>query len=89
MKRVRMGELRANLRELILAVQGGAEIVVLNRDTPVARIIPMPEDQPLVIREAAGRPGDVKLPRLAKQNSRISAVGLLLADRNKDRNRGR
>jgi antitoxin (DNA-binding transcriptional repressor) of toxin-antitoxin stability system len=84
-----MGELRANLRELLVAAKGGEEIIVLTRDTPIARLVPMPEVQSLVIREAAGRPGDVKLPRLAKRSSRISAVDLLLEDRNKDRNRGR
>jgi len=41
MTRVQIAELRNNLSRLLKAVEAGEEVEVLNRDRPVARIVPV------------------------------------------------
>lgn len=41
MKRVGIAELKDRLSEHLRAVEGGAEVVVLDRKRPIARIVPM------------------------------------------------
>ncbi len=40
MSKVRIAELKNGLSRYVAAVRDGAEIVVLDRDTPVARLVP-------------------------------------------------
>ncbi len=44
MKRVRIAELKARLSAHLRAVRRGEEVLVLDRDQPVARIVPVPQD---------------------------------------------
>ena len=46
-RQVGIRELRANLSRLLDAVKEGREIVVTDRGKPVARLVPLPEDDPL------------------------------------------
>lgn len=66
-RRVRIAELKAHLSKHLRAVRRGASIVVLDRETPIARIEryeapqempPLPSRKPL----RPGRLGDVPLP---------------------------
>ena len=41
MKRVGIADLKDRLSEHLRAVEGGAEVVVLDRKRPIARIVPM------------------------------------------------
>lgn len=82
MKQVRIAELKARLSEYLRAVRGGESIAVLDRDTPVAQIIPVRERSTLHVRKPAPgtpSPGRVPVPKRAKLN--IDIVQLLLEER--------
>ena len=53
MSDVRIAELKARLSEHLRSVRNGSTLTVLDRDTPVARIVPYAA-QPLEIRKANG-----------------------------------
>lgn len=78
MKAVRIAELKARLSEHIRAVKAGSSLTVLDRDTPVARIVPY-SAQPIEVRKASRRPRDLKLP--GKPSKPTDSLALLLDDR--------
>jgi prevent-host-death family protein len=45
MSTVKIAELKAQLSRHLRAVEGGAEIVVTDRERPIARIVPMGSEQ--------------------------------------------
>ncbi len=62
MKKVRIAELKARLSEHLRAVRRGQEVIVFDRDTPIARIVPYRAGRPkLVVRPARGTFADFKL----------------------------
>ena len=75
---VRIADLKARLSEHLRSVRNGGTLTVLDRDTPIARIIPFAA-QPLEIRKAQRRVRDLKLP--AKPAKRTDSVAVLLEDR--------
>lgn len=82
MKEVKIADLKSRLSEHLRAVQAGDVVTVLDRSTPVARIVPIDADEELVVtRPGAGAPapGRVELPR----SPRVAAdvVALLVDDR--------
>jgi antitoxin (DNA-binding transcriptional repressor) of toxin-antitoxin stability system len=78
MSDVRIADLKARLSEHLRSVRNGATLTVLDRDTPVARIVPYVA-QPLEIRKAKRHVRDLKLPpRPAK---RTNSIAILLEDR--------
>lgn len=82
MKQVRIADLKARLSEHLRAVRRGETIAVLDRDTPVAQIVPIRDRQALRIRRPAPGtppPKDVRLPKPAKLN--LDIVELLLEER--------
>jgi prevent-host-death family protein len=82
MKSVRIAELKSRLSEYLRAVRNGETIAVLDRDTPVAQIVPVRERVALRIRKpAAGAPppNRVKLPK--PLNLDIDILDLLLEER--------
>lgn len=82
MKEVRIAELKARLSEYLRAVRRGETIAVLDRETPVARIVPVRGPAALRVRKPAPgtpRPNRVPLPRPAKLN--VDVVRLLLEER--------
>ena len=82
MKQVRIAELKARLSEYLRAVRGGESIAVLDRDTPIAQIIPVRERSALRVRKPArGAPqlNRVPVPKRAKLN--VDVVQLLLEER--------
>lgn len=78
MSNVRIADLKARLSEHLRSVRNGGTITVLDRDTPVARIVPFVA-QPLEIRKAHRRVRDLKLP--PKPAKRTDSVAVLLEDR--------
>ncbi len=78
MSDVRIADLKARLSEHLRSVRNGGTITVLDRDTPVARIVPFVA-QPLEIRKARRRVRDLKLP--PKPAKRTDSVAVLLEDR--------
>jgi prevent-host-death family protein len=80
MSNVGIAELKARLSEHLRSVRNGGTLTVLDRDTPIARIVPYAA-QPLEIRKAKRRLRDLKLP--PKPAKRTDSVALLLEDRHR------
>lgn len=86
MKRVRIADLKAKLSEHLRAVRRGETIAVLDRDTPIARIVPAGGHAPLRIRLPA--PGTLPLNqirRLEPLDAGLDVVDLLLEERQGNR----
>ncbi|MGH9364921.1 MAG: type II toxin-antitoxin system Phd/YefM family antitoxin, partial [Thermoanaerobaculia bacterium] len=87
MKEVKIAELKARLSEHLRAVRQGHPVTVLDRDRPIARIVPYTVGTATlqVRKPAPGAPRfcDVKLPPPLRPPSDI--VTLLLEDRDSDR----
>jgi antitoxin (DNA-binding transcriptional repressor) of toxin-antitoxin stability system len=83
MKCVRVAELKAHLSEHLRSVRRGHPIAVMDRDTPIAQILPLrAEPGNLPVRQAkpgAGKPKDFRLPEPLAVSGDV--VTLLLADR--------
>jgi prevent-host-death family protein len=81
MRQVRIAELKARLSEYLRAVRRGETIAVLDRETPIAQIVPMRTSALRIRKPASGAPAlnRVPLPRAAKHS--IDAVQLLLEER--------
>jgi len=87
MKAVRIADLKARLSEHLRLVRRGQTVTVLDRDTPVARLVPYTPGASLVTRPprpGAPRPSAVRLPP-PLANLRTDAVALLLDERQADR----
>jgi len=80
-KRVKIGEFKAHLSEYLRAVRRGEEITVCDRDTPVARVVPIEKEHGLVYRPATLDPKDVKLP--PPLDPPVDSLKFLLEDREK------
>ena len=78
MSAVRIADLKARLSEHLRSVRNGDTVIVLDRDTPIARIVPYTK-QPLELRKAKRRLRDLRLP--AKPGKRTDSILLLLEDR--------
>jgi antitoxin (DNA-binding transcriptional repressor) of toxin-antitoxin stability system len=78
MSDVRIADLKARLSEHLRTVRNGGTLTVLDRDTPIARIIPFVSPA-LEIRKAKRQLRDLKLPR--KPAKRTDSVALLIDDR--------
>lgn len=78
MSEVRIADLKARLSEHLRSVRNGSTLTVLDRDTPVARIVPY-ATQPLEIRKAKRHLRDLRLP--SKPSKRTDSVAVLIEDR--------
>lgn len=79
MTNVRIADLKARLSEHLRRVRGGRTLTVLDRDTPVAMIIPYDAQPPLEIRRATRKPRDLRLPPPAPVPT--DSLSALLQDR--------
>lgn len=82
MRQVRIAELKARLSEYLRAVRRGETIAVLDRETPVAQIVPVRDRTALRVRKpvpGTPPPNRVPLPKAAKLN--VDVVQLLLEER--------
>ena len=78
MRDVGIADLRARLSEYLRSVRNGGTLTVLDRATPIARIVPYAA-QPLEFRKAKRRLRDLKLP--PKPAKRTESTALLVEDR--------
>ena len=78
MSDVGIAELKARLSEHLRSVRNGGSLTVLDRNTPIARIVPY-ATQPLEIRKATRRLRELKRP--SKPAKRTDSVALLVEDR--------
>ena len=78
MTTVRIADLKARLSEHLRSVRKGRTLTVLDRDTPVARIVPYAAE-PLEVRRATRRLRDMKLP--PPPASKTNSLAVLIEDR--------
>lgn len=78
MTTVRIAELKSRLSEHLRSVRKGRTLIVLDRDTPVARIVPYAAE-PIEIRRATRGLHDLKLP--PPPASSTDSLAVLLDDR--------
>jgi prevent-host-death family protein len=78
MTMVRIADLKARLSEHLRSVRKGGTVTVLDRDTPVARIVPY-TTEPVEVRRATRRLRDLKLP--PRPASSTDSLAILLDDR--------
>jgi prevent-host-death family protein len=79
MSKVRIAELKARLSEHLRKVRRGHTLTVFDRDTPIARIVPYDDREPLEVRRATRKPSDLRLP--PPPSSPTDSLALLLQDR--------
>ena len=84
MKTVKIAELKNHLSEHLRSVEAGDEIIVTDRDRPIARIIPhSPDAKRLRISEPKRPFASVRSKRFAPAKWRIRSTDLLLEERQK------
>jgi prevent-host-death family protein len=79
MNKVGIADLKAHLSEHLRKVRGGRTITVLDRDRPVAKIVPYDLASPLEVRRATRKPGDLRLPSPPPRPT--DSLSVLLRDR--------
>lgn len=85
MKTAMVSELKSKLSAYLAEVREGASIVVYDRNTPIARLVPFQEEtDDLVIIEASAPPAELKRIKGIRPKKPIN-VDKLLADLRKDR----
>jgi prevent-host-death family protein len=81
MKRAHIAELKARLSEYLRTVRRGETVTVLDRETPVARIVPIRQPGLRVRKPAPGAPPLNRLPFPAPLELNIDVLELLLEER--------
>jgi len=82
MKEVKISELKARLGSYLAAVRRGETVVVLDRNTPIARVVPYSDDLDDFRVEEAARPAkDLRKVRGARTRRPVDVVRLLREDR--------
>ncbi len=79
MHTVGIADLKAHLSGHLRKVRGGRTLTVLDRDTPIARIVPYDVESPLEVRRATRRPCDLDLPTPPARPT--DSLSVLLQDR--------
>jgi antitoxin (DNA-binding transcriptional repressor) of toxin-antitoxin stability system len=81
MAKVGIADLKANLSRHLRKVRAGHTLTVLDRDQPVAQIVPFGVKEPLEIRRATRKLKDLPLP--GRCPTPTDSLALLLEDRAK------
>lgn len=82
MKQVGIAELKAHLSEYLRAVRSGQTIAVLDRETPIAQIVPFADRATLLVRKPAlGTPAPNRIPLPEPLKIKLDVVDLLLEER--------
>ncbi|GKS57549.1 hypothetical protein YTPLAS18_10760 [Nitrospira sp.] len=89
MKGVRVADLKSKLSEHLRKVRAGKTVTVLDRSTPIARIVPYEEQvSTLTVRSPlASSPSlkDIRLPPPLKLRRNVDVVAVLLEERQGER----
>ena len=87
MKRLKIAEFKARLSEHLRAVRRGESLIVMDRDNPIARVVPYETgEEPLTARKPLGRHRslhDVPVPPRLRIKGDV--VALLLEERQGER----
>jgi prevent-host-death family protein len=82
MKRAKVAELKARLSAYLAEVRAGDSVVVCDRNTPIARLVPYDErDDGFVVHEARQPAHDVRTVRGVRPRKRVDVVRMLREDR--------
>lgn len=95
MRTVNIAELKSHLSSYLNEVRGGGEIVIRDRDTPIARLIPLSAldeldaEERALVAQGKLRPAEQALPRSffsmpAPRLARRRIVAAVRADRDED-----
>ena len=84
---VRFADLKARLSEYLRRVRRGESLTVLDRNTPIARIVPFDSDEgsPAVRRPARGAASLQQIPLPSPLKTEVDIVALLLKEREGER----
>ena len=79
-KTAKVADLKARLSAYLRTVRRGHPVIVCDRDTPIARLVPyVAEGEPLTVRQAIGALHDVALP--PPLGRPVDSLGALLEER--------
>ncbi len=82
MRRVKIAELKNRLSEHLRAVENGAEVVVMDRDRPIARIVPLPPPgRRIRLLQPSRTFPDIRDRRRSRAGWEVSSTELLLEER--------
>ena len=84
MTRVKVSELKARLSAYLAEVRAGGEVLVCDRDTPVARIVPVNDVDDLSIIPASSPPSSLKKMTGVQPKAPVD-VDRLLSELRRDR----
>jgi len=79
MNEVGIADLKAHLSQYLRKVRSGRTLTVLDRDTPIAQIVPVDAEAPLELRRATRKPSDLRLPPPPTRPT--DSLSVLLQDR--------
>jgi prevent-host-death family protein len=79
MSKVGIADLKAHLSQHLRRVRGGRTITVVDRDTPVACIVPYAAETPLAVRRATRKPSQLRMP--PRPPNPTDSLSVLLRDR--------
>jgi antitoxin (DNA-binding transcriptional repressor) of toxin-antitoxin stability system len=86
MRKIRIADLKARLSEHLRLVRGGETIAVLDRETPIAHIVPIRARHALRVRKPSqGAPAIHKVALPGPAGLELDIVRLLLEERQGDR----
>jgi len=82
MKTAKVSELKAKLSSYLSEVRGGGTVIVYDRNTPIARLVPFHEDpDDLVIVDAPASPSELKKIKGVRPRKRVDVNKLLRESR--------
>jgi prevent-host-death family protein len=79
MSKVGIADLKAHLSEHLRKVRAGRTLTVVDRNTPVAKIVPVETESALEIRRATRKPRDLRIPPPPARPT--DSLAVLLEDR--------
>lgn len=83
MESVNIATLKAKISHYLRLVRGGTVVRVLDRQTPIARIVPYEGEDALPSRRPRRQLAEVELPRRADRG--LDSLGALIEERQGDR----
>lgn len=86
-KTVKIAELKARLSEYLRSVRGGRSLIVMDRETPIARLVPIGSaSEPLRIRKPLRRHASLQhVPLPSPLRPEVDVLDLLLEERQSER----
>ena len=81
MSQAKISELKAKLSAYVARVRRGATVTIMDRDTPVAKLVPIDAEPGIVLREAKKPLKPLAKIAGVKIDGSVDVVALLRADR--------